>query len=184
MTQALRDPGSIFYDANELAEHVNARRQHEACMTFLCIGEFDPIHNGHIRFLRNMSDNAHGNVFPGVNGITIIGLAGDQFVMKKCGSQLLQQGERAEILAGCRYADYVVIWNDISQNFCGLIERIRPDLFCTGRSAEDLNDSLEMKICKTVGAKPLFNIGGQRIHSREKILNRISNDKNTPYFRF
>jgi glycerol-3-phosphate cytidylyltransferase-like family protein len=184
VTQALRNPGSIFYDANELAEHINIRRQAEPCMTFLCIGEFDPIHNGHMRFLRDMSDRAHADIFPGVGGITIAAVAGDQFVMKKFGLQILQQGERAEVLAGCRYIDYVVIWNDMSQNFCGLMERIRPDFFCTGRSSQDLNDSLEMKICKTMGTKTLFNVGGQRIHSREKIFNRISNEQNAPYFRF
>ena len=86
-------------------------------------GCFDILHVGHVRYLaaaRNEGD------------ILVVGLNSDRSTRKIKGEQrpIVQQGQRAEILASLCCVDYITIFNE--QNPLVLIRSIRPDILVKG----------------------------------------------------
>ncbi|HEA69690.1 MAG TPA: D-glycero-beta-D-manno-heptose 1-phosphate adenylyltransferase [Desulfobacterales bacterium] len=86
-------------------------------------GCFDILHVGHVRYLaaaRNKGD------------ILVVGLNSDRSTRKIKGEQrpIVQQGQRAEILASLCFVDYITIFNE--QNPLALIRSIRPDILVKG----------------------------------------------------
>lgn len=86
-------------------------------------GCFDILHVGHVRYLaaaRNEGD------------ILVVGLNSDRSTRKIKGAQrpIVQQGQRAEILASLCCVDYITIFNE--QNPLALIRSIRPDILVKG----------------------------------------------------
>lgn len=86
-------------------------------------GCFDILHVGHVRYLaaaRNEGD------------ILVVGLNSDRSTRKIKGEQrpIVQQGQRAEILASLCCVDYITIFNE--QNPLALIRSIRPDILVKG----------------------------------------------------
>ena len=86
-------------------------------------GCFDILHVGHVRYLaaaRNEGD------------ILVVGLNSDCSTGKIKGEQrpIVQQDQRAEILASLCCVDYITIFNE--QNPLALIRSIRPDILVKG----------------------------------------------------
>lgn len=86
-------------------------------------GCFDILHVGHVRYLaaaRNEGD------------ILVVGLNSDRSTRKIKGTQrpIVQQDQRAEILASLCCVDYITIFNE--QNPLALIRSIRPDILVKG----------------------------------------------------
>jgi len=86
-------------------------------------GCFDILHVGHVRYLtaaRNEGD------------ILVVGLNSDCSTGKIKGEQrpIVQQDQRAEILASLCCVDYITIFKE--QNPLGLIRSIRPDILVKG----------------------------------------------------
>ena len=86
-------------------------------------GCFDILHVGHVRYLaaaRNEGD------------ILVVGLNSDRSTRKIKGEQrpIVQQDQRAEILASLCCVDYITIFNE--QNPLALIRSIRPDILVKG----------------------------------------------------
>ncbi len=86
-------------------------------------GCFDILHVGHVRYLaaaRNEGD------------ILVVGLNSDRSTRKIKGEQrpIVQQDQRAEILASLCCVDYITIFNE--QNPLALIRSIKPDILVKG----------------------------------------------------
>ncbi len=86
-------------------------------------GCFDILHVGHVRYLaaaRNEGD------------ILVVGLNSDRSTRKIKGAQrpIVQQDQRAEILASLCCVDYITIFNE--QNPLALIRSIKPDILVKG----------------------------------------------------
>ncbi|KKL87602.1 hypothetical protein LCGC14_1933100 [marine sediment metagenome] len=86
-------------------------------------GCFDILHVGHVRYLaaaRNEGD------------ILVVGLNSDRSTRKIKGEQrpIVQQGQRAEILASLCCVDYITIFDE--QNPLALIRSIKPDILVKG----------------------------------------------------
>ncbi|MEE8415186.1 MAG: D-glycero-beta-D-manno-heptose 1-phosphate adenylyltransferase, partial [Desulfobacterales bacterium] len=86
-------------------------------------GCFDILHVGHVRYLaaaRNEGD------------ILVVGLNSDRSTRKIKGEQrpIVQQDQRAEILASLCCVDYITIFNE--QKPLALIRSIRPDILVKG----------------------------------------------------
>ncbi len=127
-------------------------------------GCFDILHVGHVRYLaaaRNEGD------------ILVVGLNSDHSARKIKGEQrpIVQQDQRAEILASLCCVDYITIFNE--QNPLALIRSIRPDILVKG------DDWPEKEI---VGGDIVKADGGEVVRvpvvpniSTTSILNRIIN---------
>src|SRR5438874_12975494 len=86
-------------------------------------GVFDLLHVGHVRYLaqaRSLGD------------ALVVAINSDRTVreLKGNGRPVINESERAEILAALRQVDYVTIFDDISPR--SLIARLLPDLLVKG----------------------------------------------------
>jgi D-glycero-beta-D-manno-heptose 1-phosphate adenylyltransferase len=86
-------------------------------------GVFDILHVGHVRYL----DQARA-----LGDALIVAINSDRTVRELKGARrpLIEQNERAEILAAIRAVDYVTIFDDISPRF--LIAELLPDVLVKG----------------------------------------------------
>ena len=86
-------------------------------------GVFDILHVGHVRYLEEA--RALGDAL-------VVAINSDRTVreLKGAGRPLIDQNERAEILAGLRSVNYVTVFDDISPR--ALIAQLLPDVLVKG----------------------------------------------------
>src|SRR6266699_4738699 len=86
-------------------------------------GVFDILHVGHVRYLEQAR---------GLGDALVVAINSDASVraLKGAGRPLINEGERAEILAALRATSYVTIFDDVSPR--SLIARLLPDLLVKG----------------------------------------------------
>lgn len=86
-------------------------------------GCFDLIHIGHIRYLKEAKKLAD---------ILIVAINSDKSVgkIKGKGRPIIPEGERAELLSGFEFVDYIVIFNELDP--IKTIEAIVPDVLVKG----------------------------------------------------
>jgi len=86
-------------------------------------GVFDILHVGHVRYLEQART---------LGDVLLVAINSDAAVreLKGEGRPLMNQDERAEILAALRTVDYVTIFDDISPR--ALIARLLPDVLVKG----------------------------------------------------
>ncbi|MEK6336356.1 MAG: D-glycero-beta-D-manno-heptose 1-phosphate adenylyltransferase [Acidobacteriota bacterium] len=86
-------------------------------------GVFDILHVGHVRYLEEA--RALGDAL-------VVAINSDRTVreLKGAGRPLMDQNERAEILAGLRAVNYVTVFDDISPR--ALIAQLLPDVLVKG----------------------------------------------------
>jgi len=125
-------------------------------------GYFNPIHKGHIRYLKEAK--ALGDEL-------IVILNNDKQVKIKKNKPFMDENERYEILSSIKYVNKVIISIDKDETVCKTLELIKPDYFVKGGD-RTLNNIPEKKICKKLGIKILTGIGGKKIQSSSWLLNK------------
>tara|TARA_R110002020_G_scaffold249581_5_gene463532 strand:+ start:406 stop:834 length:429 start_codon:yes stop_codon:yes gene_type:complete len=126
----------------------------------ICIsGGFDPLHVGHVRLIESASE--HGDVFVILNS--------DEWLMRKKGYMFMTFDERKEIIQSMRSVHDVVEVNDDDGTVCEALGRIRPHFF--GNGGDRLSDNVpEVGLCKELGIKMIFNLGGEKIQSSSDLV--------------
>ena len=131
-------------------------------------GGFDPIHVGHVRMFQ--AAKKLGNTL-------VVILNNDNWLMRKKGSVFMPQKERKEILEALAGVDKVVLTSHLKNpkdmSVCQALRKIKPDIFANGGDRK-LYNIPEVEICRKMGCKMVFNIGGKKIQSSSWLLrNRI-----------
>lgn len=122
-------------------------------------GCFDLIHVGHLKVFE--SCKKHGDVL-------VVGLNSDKSVRRIKGPKrpILDQKERAELLAGFEVVDYVTIFNEDTPQH--LIEQVKPDVLIKGGDWNK-NSIVGREIAKKVVRIPLV-----KGHSTSNIIKLIA----------
>lgn len=109
----------------------------------LATGCFDILHVGHVYFLRDAS--MQGDVL-------VVGVNSDRAVRSIKGLErpVVEQDERAELIAAFRCVDYVFIYDDIVAD--DYIIRLKPDVFAIGEESVKGYPS-ESTTAKEIGAR-------------------------------
>ena len=118
----------------------------------VCIsGYFDPLHLGHVEYMRNAR------------------LLGDKLVVilnravQMRGKRLrFTDEERKTLLESIRYVDEVVFAVDVNDSVCDTLVELKPDIFAKGLTAS----SSELAICATHDIEVVHNVGKQ-IHMQD-----------------
>jgi rfaE bifunctional protein nucleotidyltransferase chain/domain len=89
----------------------------------LANGCFDLLHVGHVRYLQGAADQAD---------VLVVAINDDESVcrLKGEGRPILSAADRAELVAGLRGVDFVVIFS--GPTVTPVIDAIRPDVHCKG----------------------------------------------------
>ena len=127
--------------------------------TVIVSGGFDPAHIGHIRMILEAA--TYGKVIVVANS--------DAWLMRKKGYIFMPWEERAELLAALRGVVSVEPVDDTDGTVCEAISRLKPAYFANGGDRKTDNTP-EMDVCKELGVKLLWNVGGGKIQSSSNLV--------------
>jgi len=125
-------------------------------------GCFDVLHVGHIRYLQGAANEAD---------VLVVGINGDESVceLKGAGRPLMNEAERAEIIAAIRGVSYVTIFSERSPG--RLIGDLKPDVHCKG--TDYTPDSVpEADIVRSYGGR-IAIVGDPKDHSTTELLEKL-----------
>lgn len=113
-------------------------------------GGFDPLHVGHIRYLRAARK---------LGDCLIVILNGDSFLMRKKGYVFMPIEQRQELLQSLSFVDCVMPFEDDEDDVAKMIFNIKPHIFAKAgdRSISTL-PVREIRACKEVGCKIVDNL--------------------------
>ena len=101
-------------------------------------GYFDPIHVGHLEYLKLSKELG--------DRLVVIVNNNHQCVLKK-GKPFMDEKDRVEIVKSLKVVDEVFLSIDMDKTVCSSLKSIKPDIFANGgdRSTEEVPESV---ICK------------------------------------
>ena len=107
-------------------------------ITVAVSGYFDPLHVGHLEYLK-LAKNLGDKLIVIINNNL-------QAEIKK-GSSFMDEKDRMEIVAALRYVDEVFLSIDKDVSVCKSLEAIKPDIFANGgdRSLKEIPETAVMK---------------------------------------
>jgi len=122
-------------------------------------GFFDPIHRGHIEYLKKAKE---------LGGKLIVILDSDEQTIKKKGYVLVPQADRMAIIKSLGFVDEVVLSIDRDKSVCESLRLLKPDIFAKGgdRTSKEIP---EAKICKEYNIKILDGLGKKLQSSSELV---------------
>ena len=145
----------------ELAEKLAADRQAGKSIAF-ANGCFDVLHVGHIRYLQDAAGRAD---------VLVVGVNGDESVrvLKGAGRPVMNESERAELLAAIRGVSYVTIFRENSP--ARLLSVLKPDFHCKG--TDYTPDSVpEAEVVRAYGGQVVIT-GDPKDHSTTAVLEKM-----------
>ena len=145
-------------------EVINVMETKKKPVTVAVSGAFDPLHMGHIRYIR-------GAVELGDRLVVI--LNSDDFLLRKKGFVFRPFEERKEILESIKGVDEVVAAIDDDQTVRKTLELVKPDIFAKGGYWTNIDNIPEADVCRTIGCKLLTNIGGTKIYAEKELDSKL-----------
>lgn len=130
--------------------------------TIAVSGGFDPIHVGHIRYIKEAA----------LRGDVVVILNTDEWLVRKKGYAFMPWYERAEILRAIDGVKVIIMAKDDDGTVCKTLEELKPDYFAKGGDRTSDNTP-ELETCKQLGIEVLFGMGGNKIASSSELVNAI-----------
>src|SRR3972149_92967 len=128
-------------------------------VTVAVSGAFDPIHAGHIRYIREAVK---------LGDRLVVILNKDDFLMKKKGFVFWPFNERKEILEAIEGVDEIVAAIDEDQTVRKTLEQIKPAACAKGGAAAS-GKIPEVDTCRAIGCKVVTNVGGGQMHTETEV---------------
>ncbi len=114
-------------------------------------GYFDPIHIGHLEYLKLAKELG--------DKLVVIVNNNDQCILKK-GKPFMDELDRVKIVKSLKMVDEVFLSIDKDKTVCASLEEIKPDVFANGgdRSTGEVPES---SICKKYNIKMIDGLGNK-----------------------
>lgn len=133
-------------------------------ITVAVSGAFDPIHVGHIRYIREAAKLGHK---------LVVILNRDDFLFRKKGFVFRPFGDRREILESIKGVDEVIASVDDDQTVCKTLELVKPDIFAKGGYRTGPENIPEVETCRSIGCKVVTNVGGGKLRADSELNSKI-----------
>ena len=133
-------------------------------ITVAVSGAFDPIHVGHIAYLREAAK---------LGDRLVVILNSDIFLLRKKGFVFRPFEDRKEILENIRGVDEVIASVDDDQTVCKTLELLKPDIFAKGGYWTGPEDVPEVETCSAIGCKVVTNVGGGKLRADKELDSKI-----------
>tara|TARA_B100001093_G_scaffold81816_1_gene73215 strand:+ start:10526 stop:10933 length:408 start_codon:yes stop_codon:yes gene_type:complete len=119
--------------------------------TVVVSGYFDPIHVGHLEYLKLAKDLG--------DKLIVIVNNNEQCVLKK-GKSFMDESDRLEIVKSLKMVDDVFLSIDKDKSVCKSLEILKPDIFANGGD-RNTNEVPESIICKKYNIKMIDGLGNK-----------------------
>lgn len=149
-------------DSDELLERVGLERERGKTIAF-ANGCFDILHVGHLRYLEGAAQEAD---------VLVVGVNGDDSVrkIKGEGRPVMPALERAELIAGLVWPDYVVIFDEESP--VELIRKLTPEVHCKGTDYSE-ESVPEGELVRSYGGRVAI-VGDPKDHSTTDLIEKTN----------
>ena len=114
-------------------------------------GYFDPIHVGHLEYLKLAKELG--------DKLVVIVNNNHQCVLKK-GKPFMDEADRVEIVKALEIVDEVFLSIDQDKSVCTSLERVKPNIFANGGDRHT-SEVPETAVCKTNNIKIVDGLGGK-----------------------
>lgn len=131
-------------------------------------GGFDPVHIGHIIMFNKAKK---------LGDKLVVILNSDRFLKNKKGYVFMNFKERKGIIENIKVVDKVIQCIDKDQTVCKTLAKLKPDIFANGGDRTKSNIP-EVAVCKKLGIKMVFNVGGKKIQSSSWLVKKYENQRN------
>ena len=112
-------------------------------------GYFDPIHVGHLEYLRMAKEL----------GDSLVVIVNNNYQCKlKKGKHFMDENDRVEIVKALRFVDEVFLSVDKDRTVCKSLEEIKPDIFANGGDRAT-SEVPETPVCKKFNIKMVDGLG-------------------------
>ena len=112
-------------------------------------GYFDPIHIGHLEYLRMAKEL----------GDSLVVIVNNNYQCKlKKGKHFMDENDRVEIVKALRFVDEVFLSVDKDRTVCKSLEEIKPDIFANGGDRAT-SEVPETPVCKKFNIKMVDGLG-------------------------
>jgi cytidyltransferase-like protein len=131
-------------------------------MKIVASGYFDPIHIGHIEYLKKAKE---------LGGKLIVIVNNDKQALLKKGFSFMNEKERMEVVKNIKYVDDVFLSIDDDKTVCKSLEKLKPDIFAKGGDRNSSNIP-ESQICDKYNIKIIDGLG-EKIQSSSDLINGV-----------
>lgn len=134
-------------------------------------GGFDPVHIGHVRYIRE--SRAFGDRL-------VVILNNDNWLHTKKGFVFMPEHERKEILEAIEGVDEVILTDhalgEEDRSVCRALAAVRPHVFANGGDRHPEGDPVpEAMLCKELGIEMIYNVGaGGKVQSSTQLAKRVA----------
>lgn len=134
-------------------------------------GGFDPIHIGHVRYIKEAKK---------LGDYLVVVLNNDNWLRMKKGKEFMGEIERKEILEAIAGVDKVIISGHVKntkdKSVCEEIKKLRPHIFANGGDRKPDGDPVpEVAVCEELGIKMVYNVGhGGKVRSSSELVKNYS----------
>jgi cytidyltransferase-like protein len=135
----------------------------------MCSGGFDPLHAGHVEYLRRAADL----------GDVVVALNSDAWLMRKKGYVFMPWEQRAAVLRALRHVEEVVAVNDADGTVCEAVARLRPDVFANGGDRTGADNTPEAELCRRMGIRLAWGLGA-KIASSSDLVRQAAPERAVP----
>ncbi len=132
----------------------------QGLVTVAISGAFDPIHIGHVRYIREAAK---------LGDRLVVILNSDDFLLRKKGFVFMPFEERKEILENFKGVSEVIAAVDEDQTVCKTLQLVKPNIFAKGGDRTGPENIPEAKTCHKIGCKLVTNVGGGKIRSNSEL---------------
>ena len=153
--------GEVFHDFASLQVRIDQLRTRGKVIV-LANGHFDLLHVGHVRYLSGA--RACGDVL-------VVAVNGDASTrrLKGPGRPIIPAAERAEILAGFRFVDFVTVFDD--PDVTRILEGLRPDVHAKGTDYR-VDTVPERDVMARLGGRVAI-VGDPKAHATTDLIARV-----------
>lgn len=131
-------------------------------MKIVASGYFDPIHIGHIEYLKLAKQ---------LGGELIVIVNNDRQAKIKKGFSFMNENERMEIVKSIKYVDDVFLSIDEDSTVCKSLEKLKPNIFAKGGDRNSSNIP-ELEICNKHDIKIVDGLGN-KIQSSSNLIGGV-----------
>ena len=143
----------------------------------LVSGYFNPLHTGHLDYIEGAKS---------LGELLVVIVNNDEQVKVKGATEFIKQADRLRIVGAIKHVDSAIISIDSDSTICETIKELWSKystdpffegmIFCNGGDRKEENTP-ETSICKELGIRCVYNVGGEKTESSSSLLNKIKTSK-------